>query len=67
VIEIVRSSYGSHLNQRKYILDIFTYAALTGVKPAKFPLPKNLKLSNESGDLMPDPSKYRRLIGIYFT
>ena len=44
-IEISRSKEGTILNQRKYILDILQAAGLTRTKPAKFPLPRGLKLS----------------------
>jgi len=49
-------------NQRKYALDILTYVGGTGVKPAKFPLPKGLKLSTKVGQWLTDPKPYRRLI-----
>ena len=62
-IEIARSSQGTFLNQRKYILDILKDAGMTGAKPTSFPLPKGLYLSLDSGDLLIDPSPYRRLIG----
>ena len=38
-------------------------AGLTGAKPAKFPLPKGLKLSVDTGQPLPDPEQYRRVIG----
>lgn len=68
-IEIARSSQGICLNQRTYILDILTDAGMTGVKPAKFPLPKGLKLSSDSGDLISNPSQYQGIIGrlLYLT
>ena len=67
-IEIARSPTGTFLNQRKYILDILTDAALTA-KPAKFPLPQGLKLSTEVGDLLPHPEAFRRIVGrlLYLT
>jgi len=68
-IEIARSSVGTILNQRKYVLDILQDAGLTSVKPAKFPLPKGLHLTVDTGDLLSDPSAYRRLVGrlLYLT
>ena len=68
-IEISRSSQGTFLNQRKYILDILQDAGLTGAKPTRFPLPKNLHLSLDTGEFLPDPSPYRRLVGrlLYLT
>jgi len=36
---------------------------LTACKPTFVPLPTNLKLSIDQGPLLPDPERYRRLIG----
>jgi len=68
-IEITRSTTGTFLNQRKYVLNILSDAGLTAVKPAKFPLPKGLKLSIEKGVLLHDLEPYRRIIGklLYLT
>jgi len=33
------------------------------VKPARFPLPKGLNLTVDTGALLPDPNVYRRLVG----
>ena len=52
-LEIARSYQGTFLNQRKYILDILQDAGMTGAKPAPFPLPKGLHLSNDTGDILP--------------
>ena len=62
-IEISRSSQGTLLNQRKYILDILSDAGLTGVKLTKFSLSKGLKLSIDSGTPLSNPESYRRIIG----
>jgi len=68
-IEIARSPKGTFLNQQKYILNILHDKGLTGAKPALFPLPKYLNLSLDTGDILPDPSSYRRLVGrlLYLT
>lgn len=42
------------------------FAGLTGAKPARFPLPKGLKLCTDLGPLMPKPDTYRRLVGRLF-
>lgn len=52
-LEIARSSQGTFVNQRKYILDILQDAGMIGAKPAPFPLPKGLHLSNDTGDILP--------------
>ena len=62
-IEIAKSNSGIFLNQRKYILDILVDARLTAAKPAKFPLPRGLKLSTENGQMLSNPESYRRIIG----
>nr|GEU89786.1 uncharacterized mitochondrial protein AtMg00810-like [Tanacetum cinerariifolium] len=68
-IEIHRTSHGTHLNQRKYILDIFHDASLTATKPVASPMPTNLKLSLRKGNLLSNPEAYRRLVGrfLYLT
>ena len=62
-IEFACSSSGIILNQREYVLDILADVGLTGAKFAAFPLPKGLHLSSELGDLLEDPTPFRRLIG----
>ena len=62
-IEVARSSAGTLLNQRKYLLDILKDAGLTACKPTTFPLPTHLKLPIDKGDLLPNLELYRRLIG----
>jgi len=61
-IEIARSKTETLLNQRKHVLDILSDAGLTGAKPAKFPLPNELKLSTEQGNVLTNPESYRRVI-----
>jgi len=62
-IEVARSSAGTLLNQRKYILDILKVDGMTACKPADFPLPTNLRLTIDQGELLSHPEVYRRLVG----
>ncbi|GJW70280.1 retrovirus-related pol polyprotein from transposon RE1 [Tanacetum coccineum] len=68
-IEICRTSAGTYLNQRKYILDLLTDTRLTAAKAKEFPLPTQLKLSLNKGNSLKDPCAYRRLVGrlLYLT
>ncbi|KAK4389831.1 putative mitochondrial protein [Sesamum angolense] len=65
-LEIARSSQGLIVTQNKYIQDIVKDAGLVHCKAATTPLPADMKFSQDSGEVLPDPSKYRRLIGRVF-
>ena len=62
-IELARSSEGLFISQRKYILDMLQDVGLSNAKHAPFPMAKALRLSPNMGDLMPDPEKYRKVVG----
>uniref|UniRef100_A0A2N9EVF5 Reverse transcriptase Ty1/copia-type domain-containing protein n=1 Tax=Fagus sylvatica TaxID=28930 RepID=A0A2N9EVF5_FAGSY len=68
-IKVARSQKGIFLNQRKYALDILNDSGQLGTRTASFPMEQNLKLTNQDGALLFDPSAYRRLVGrlIYLT
>jgi len=50
-------------------LDILADVGLAAAKPPKFPMPKGLKLSTETGQLKPNPEVYRKIISnlLYLT
>ncbi|KAL0401802.1 UNVERIFIED_CONTAM: Retrovirus-related Pol polyprotein from transposon RE1 [Sesamum latifolium] len=62
-IELARSSQGMLATQSKYISDIVCDLGLEHGKGASTPLPPGIKLSAEEGNLLADPSRYRRLVG----
>ncbi|GJV28486.1 uncharacterized mitochondrial protein-like protein [Tanacetum coccineum] len=68
-IEFLRNSTGMVMTQRKYALDLISYAKLQDDKPAKTPLDFRVKLTYIDGEPLSDPSRYRTLVGklIYLT
>ncbi|KAL0303814.1 UNVERIFIED_CONTAM: Retrovirus-related Pol polyprotein from transposon RE1 [Sesamum radiatum] len=62
-LELARSSHGLHVTQRKYLHDILADASMLDAKPAPTPFPSGLKLVLADGSLLPDPNRYRRLVG----
>ena len=60
---MARSEKGIYIRQQKYALDLLANSGTNGAFPVKPPLDQNLTLSKEDGELLPDPSLYKRLIG----
>ncbi|GKV47882.1 hypothetical protein SLEP1_g54737 [Rubroshorea leprosula] len=65
------SSLKSFLHSRFHMkdLDILRDSGYMGCKPCAFPTDQNIKLDTSSGELLSDPSLYRRLVGrlLYLT
>ena len=68
-IEVCMFPKGISISQRKYTLDILDKEGLLGAKPLSTPMEENNKLLPAVGDLLKNPSTYRRLVGclIYLT
>jgi hypothetical protein len=62
-LEVARSPTGIFLNQQKYALDILSDSGHLGARPTTFPMEQNLRLTNEEGILLLDPSTYQHLVG----
>ncbi|XP_060670003.1 retrovirus-related Pol polyprotein from transposon RE1 isoform X5 [Ziziphus jujuba] len=68
-LEVHHSDRGIFVNQHKYTHDLIALAGLENSTPVDTPLEVNVKYSQTDGDLLPDPTIYRRLVGslIYLT
>lgn len=68
-LEIARSFKGIFLSQRNYTLQLIEDAGFLASKPATLPMDPNSKLQADIGDLLLDPTVYRRMVGqlLYLT
>ena len=68
-LEVHYRPKGIFLNQQKYIQDLVELARLKGSNSVETPMEINVKYSREEGELLSDPTLYRKLVGslIYLT
>ncbi|XP_019055175.1 PREDICTED: uncharacterized protein LOC109115497 [Nelumbo nucifera] len=62
-IQVSHSSGCLFLSQRQYLIDLLQKAELADAKAMKTPLVASSSLSRTDGDLLPDPTMYRSLVG----
>lgn len=62
-VEIARNDQGTYLCQRKYVLHLLHDSGLEGCQPTPIYLPQGIHLSSQDGTPLPDPNRYRNLIG----
>ena len=68
-LEITSSNDGFYLTQAKYTSDLLSQAGLTNHKIVDTPIEFNAHLTPSSGELLPDLTLYRQLVGslVYLT
>ncbi|KAK2989560.1 hypothetical protein RJ640_026825 [Escallonia rubra] len=62
-IEVIHSSNGLLLLQRKYITDLLMKTHLSDAKPVHTPMSSSIQLSRHLGDPHPSPTIYRSIVG----
>ncbi|XP_019255297.1 PREDICTED: uncharacterized protein LOC109233898 [Nicotiana attenuata] len=62
-LEVLKQSNGFLINQHKFLVDLLSEFHCSAVSPVVSPLDPHSKLSTDVGDLLSDPSGYRRLVG----
>ncbi|KAK1685428.1 hypothetical protein QYE76_046276 [Lolium multiflorum] len=62
-IEVSSTSDGFYISQEKYIQDLLTRAALGDERTIETPMELNVHLCATDGDPLPDPTRYRHLVG----
>ena len=68
-LEVHYRSHGLFMNQHKYIQDFITLAGVEDTSSVDNPMEVNVKYRKDEGDLLDEPTLYRRLVGslIYLT
>ena len=62
-LEVTYLPHGISLTQKKFTTELLQDTGFLHAKPAATPLPLHCKLTIDEGDLLPDPSSYRTIIG----
>nr|DAD45035.1 TPA_asm: hypothetical protein HUJ06_003265 [Nelumbo nucifera] len=62
-IEVLTTSSGMVLTQRRYITDLLARTNMSGAKPVATPLATDGTLSLYSGTTLTDPTEYRNIVG----
>lgn len=62
-LEITSDSRGLHISQLKYTVDLLARSSMLECKPSSTPIAAKAQLSANDGDLLHDPSEFRRLVG----
>lgn len=62
-IEVGYTDSGISLTQKKFTRELLSEAGITEYKNVVIPLPINLKLTAEGGDIYSDASYYRCMVG----
>jgi hypothetical protein len=63
-LEVHSSSSGVFVHQHKYAQDLIALGGLQDSSPVDSPLKLNVKFRRDDGDLLPNPTLYRQLVGI---
>jgi len=62
-LEVHSSPSGIYMHQQKYTHDLIALAGFQASSPVDTPLEVNVKFQSDDGDLLPNPSLYRQLVG----
>lgn len=62
-VEVIPSTQGLFLSQKKYILDLLERTKMINAKPISTPMVVDSNLSLHSGDLIDNPTEYRATVG----
>ena len=62
-LNIARFERWIFVSQRPYVLQLLYDTGYLGKKPVSTPIEANIKLSQDDGELLEDPSLFRRMIG----